>query len=620
MHRQLSHAFVRFLLTVGVGCGGLVQAQTAQKGIEARARLRQKLRVDYVGYRPARYETRALVERENPRPNQGGLIYVYLTNVSDKPVRLAFYRCNGRDVSYWLLGGFLAWDRVYDKHLEPGEMTVQEIDAVSRDFAAGRPFSFSYVDRTWRPACSYEGRLLEDPVQISLVRVLKGRGAIEVHVRHEGRRHVELQSLAVVGHPTKRVDWVGQRMDGPAHAIARVQLARPLEPSELLIVKLELKQADKVRSVYAHRRAFEDWFPIGCWTAKPDTYELLRRLHIELVVKGGKADDAFYSTIAPKLGFRTMVPTGAFDGLDTIRSLGDHPAVACWMLSDEPDWSTPAVVMKHSDAFVRKYNRTKPTFITLCRNVRFFEYGPIADIPCMDHYCVTAPTSSKWPHRYGTRLEETGYYTRDLKAACEPKPIWVWSQAIADWDERPKRPVPTPAELAAQLLFNLGRGAKGIIWFNYSHKMAERFPDTREAVRRWGRVLRMVRDDLLAAEPIEVAVEAPDNVDVAVLASWDKLVVCVNNLDYEIHPEAYPFTPKHDVKISVRLPKWVKPAAALLVSPDGVKPVPHEVKNGRATLGIGDLEVCKLVVLCNDPNTERVYKDTHTQALKDEQQ
>ena len=607
------------MMVAAVACGGAARGQIAQKGEEATAPSAEKLRVEYVGYRTARYETEAVFEPDNERPNRGGLISVYLTNVSKKPVTLAYYRANDKDASHWRLNGFLAWDRIFDKHLEPGEMTVQEINALTPQFAAGAPFRFGYVDRTWRPALRYETTLAEDPVQISLVRVMSGMTEIEVHVRHTEKGHVQLQSVEVHGHDTTRLEWASERLDGPGHTIARAHLDPPLSSAELLIVKVEVKENDGVRPVYAHRRAFEDWFPIGCWTATPETYGLLRRHHIELVVPGGHADDTFYTQVIPKYGFRTLGSTGPFSGLDMVRSLGDHPAVAGWMLADEPDWRTEAVVMMHSDAFVRRYNQTKPTFITMCRNVKFFEYAAIADIPCMDHYCVTAPTSSKWPHRYGTRLEETAYYTRDLKAACEPKPIWVWTQGIANWDERPRRPVPTPEELAAQLLFNLGRGAKGILWFDYVHIVAERFPDTREAMRRWGRVLRVVRDDLLAAEPIDADVRAPDQVDIAVLASWDKLIVCANNLDYEIHPEAYPFTLQRNVQVSLRLPVWLEPAVALLVTPDGIEEVSFQVERRRATIELGDLRVCKLVVLANDAKTRNAYQEAYELALRDEQ-
>jgi len=593
-------------------------AQTTQKGIDDKVGLGEKLRVEYVGYRPAVYETKALVEPENERPNKGGIIYVYVTNVSKTPVRLAFYRCNGKDVSHWLLGAYFAWDRVYHEQLEPGQMTVQEINAVTDHFAEGKPFVFSYIDRTWVPVCMHSTRLVEDPIQVSLIRVLRGMDGVEVHVRNKGGEPAELQSLEVIGHPTRDIAWVGRRMPGGSHAIARVRLQKPLAPAELVVVRAAVEQKGRSRSIYAHRRAFEDWFPIGCWSADPQTYEVLRRLHVELVVQGGTAEHEFYARSAATYGFRSMCPTGTFEGLDTIRSLADHPAVACWMLADEPDWSTPPVVMKHSDAFVRHFNRTKPTFITLCRNVKFFEYGPIADIPCMDHYCVTAPTSSKWPFVYGTRLEETGYYTRDLKRACEPKPIWVWSQAIATWSERPKRPVPTPDELAAQLLFNMGRGAKGILWFNYEHKVAERFPDTREAMRRWGRVLRVTRDDLLSAEPVEAEPTAPEKVDAATLVSWDKLIVCVVNLDYRIHPEAYPFNPRRNVEVSCRLPDWIKPAVALDVSPDGITKVPFEVTQGRIRLTLGDLNVCRLIVVGGRADTLPAYERTYAKAVQDE--
>src|SRR5690606_8197838 len=41
-----------------------------------------RLRFEYVHYRPAVWEEEALREKENERPNRGGLIYAYFTNVS----------------------------------------------------------------------------------------------------------------------------------------------------------------------------------------------------------------------------------------------------------------------------------------------------------------------------------------------------------------------------------------------------------------------------------------------------------------------------------------------------------------------------------------------------------
>ncbi|MDQ1257183.1 MAG: hypothetical protein QG656_1785, partial [Candidatus Hydrogenedentes bacterium] len=379
-----------------------------------------------------------------------------------------------------------------------------------------------------------------------------------------------------------------------------------------------LKQGKESRAVFAHRRAFEDWFPIGCWSNKPDFYQTLRHLHIETCVRGGRADDEFFSQAAAKYGFRTMTHVGVPADIDQIRSLADHPAVACWMLTDEPDWSIAPNIMLFGDRMVRQYNSTKPTFITLCRNVKFFEYAPISDIPCMDHYSVTAPTSSKWPKMYGTHLEETGYYTRDLKLCSEPKPIWIWSQGIANWGERPKRPVPTPNELAVQLLQNLGYGAKGILWFNYQQDEAEAWPDVRDAIQGWGRVMRLTRNDFLGSEPIETEVKAPDKVIVLPLVTWDKALLCITNADYQLDPAAYPFNPKKEVEIALDLPEWLEPAVALEIGPDGVKPLTLEGKRGKAKIQAGDLEAAKLIVLANDPAAEAKYKETYEQVIKDE--
>jgi hypothetical protein len=616
LHRLSAHIYQSALILVVFAAGAF--AQTEQLGADRRARGQSKLQVEYVGYRAAQWEAEALREKEIDRVNEGGLIHVYLRNVSEEPVELRFWRANGEDESHWRLVGFLAWDRMYDKQFDPGEVGVLEINAVTSDFGPGRSFQFSFVDRSWRPVVYHDGSLDEDTVQVASVRVLPGLQELEVHVRHTGEKDVELTTLEVAGHEATKVDWVGAKLEGPGHAIAHVALAQPLPTGTVMILKLGVAERRSTRYVYAHRRAFEDYFPIGCWSNNPETYELLRQHHIETVVRGGSPEDPFFAEVAAKYGFRTMTPAEGPAAPDVVRRLGDQAPVACWLLADEPDWSTPANIMAYVDRTVRQFNSTKPTFITLCRNIKFFEYASIPDIPCMDHYCVTAPTSSVWPKRYGTQLVETAYYTRDLKAASEPKPIWVWTQGIADWDERPQRPVPTPNELAAQLMLNLGRGAKGILWFNYDHEIAERYPDTREAMQQWGRVMRLTRNDFLAADPIAGPVEAPDKVDAVALVSRDKLLICVTNVDYAIDPEAYPFIPKEDVLVAVDLPPWIEPAKALAIEPDGIRALPLNVKRGRATVGVGDLEVCRLIVLPNDPTVETEYAKEYLNVIADE--
>ncbi len=593
-------------------------AQSAQVGADTNAPASGTLRVEYVQYRPAKCETEKITEFENEFLNQGGLVYVYFRNLGDKPVDLYFWRVNNRDESYYRMNHLVAWDRTHNKHVKPNEMGVLEINATSPDFGPGKPFKFLYMPRSERATARYEGVLNPDPVQIAYIQMLPGMKEMEVHVRNRGKDTLSLDNLAVEGHAVASVAWVGQELDAPGHAIAHVTLGEALQPGELAIVRVDVRKGRDTRAIYAHRRAYEDFFPIGTWTSNPGEYETLRRLHIETVVRGGRSDDPFYAGDAAKYGFRTMVHTGLPVDVDEVRDLGKHPAVLCWMLQDEPDWTIPANVMLFADDTVRRYAPEKPTFITLCRNIKMMEYAPICDIPCQDHYSVTAPSSSKWPKAYGTRLEETAYYTNDLKYASEPKPIWVWSQAMADWGERPKRPVPTPDELAAQLILNIGRGAKGILWFNYGSKIADKFPDVRDAMQGWGRVMAVLRNDLLASEFVDAHVKAPKLVDVAPLVTRDKLIVCLTNLDYQIDPQAYPFAEKKDVKLKLRVPSWIQPKAALRVSPDGIQPVPFHTKGAKATVDAGTLTSCGVIVLCNRAESEGELRSAFQQAIADE--
>lgn len=592
--------------------------QTAQGGADVRRNPNKKLRVDYVGFRPATWETDSVYEPQQDVPNRGGLVHVYMTNANDAPLDLRYWRANGEDESHWLLGRFLAWHRLYDHRIEPGASTVLEINAVSDHFSEGKSFEFAYVDSSWRPAGYHETVLKQDPVRVCSMVLPDNYNEILFHVRYSGNKNITFTSAEVLNYGGGKITWADDTLSGPGMTIGRLSLEKPLTPGQLIILKIGVKDSDQKRFVYAHRRAYVDRFPIGTWSANEKTYALLRRLHIDTIVKGGHSRDPFFSELAAKYGFHAMVHTTKFRGADILRDLGDHPAVDCWMLQDEPDWSTPPVVMLYSEETAKYYNKTKPTFITLCRNVKFFEYASIPDIPCMDHYTVTAPTSSKWPHGYGTYLEETAYYTRDLKEASEPKPIWVWSQAIASWTERPKRPVPTPEELAAQLMYNLGRGAKGIIWFNYEHEAAERYPDVREAMQRWGRVMRVTREDFLRSDPTALDINAPAKLDVAPLITPDKLILCLTNRDYDIDPAAYHFRTQKNVTVEIELPSWIEPALALEVTPDGVRQLPADIKRNKAGITVGDVHVCTLVVLPNARDVQQAYTAEYARALEQE--
>jgi hypothetical protein len=215
----------------------------------------------------------------------------------------------------------------------------------------------------------------------------------------------------------------------------------------------------------------------------------------------------------------------------------------------------------------------------------------------MDHYSVGAPTSSVWPYRYGTRLEETGYYTRDLRLAAYPKPIWIWSQGLFNWSERPQQQVPTPEELTYQLLSNLGNGAKGILWFTIKESKGEQYPDTYLAMQQNGRIMELLKDDLLQSEPLQCKVEANSKLLVHPLISKDKLILIVLNTDYSIDPVAYQWKARNEVGVQLEIPAWLKLESGYELLPaKGVKKAGFQQKGQDLRVPIKNLEAYKIFV------------------------
>lgn len=568
-------------------------AQSAQKGDDTRQRATDTLALEYLHYRPARWEKDQVVEFENEFPNEGGLLHLYLRNTGDKPVQLRYWRANRHDRSYWVLNHLVSWDRLYNSTIAPGQMAVLEINAVSSDFAPGAPLRLNYMDEDGRNLMNFKGTLEEGPARISNLHVFPDMQTITVHVRStDPAAALSIAEVTVEGREATTLSTLSM----PGAAVARVKLAAPMAPGELLIVRAKVGQGESTTTLFGHRRAYGDVFPVGVWSVNQETAPMLQAMHIDTAVAGGSARDGFYDW-GLRAGLRNMVHSGVPTSVDRVREVKDKPSVLCWMLTDEPDWSTPANIILQTDQHIRDYDTSKPTMVTLCRNIKFMEYASIADIPCQDHYSVTAPSSSKWPKPYGTRLEETGYYTRDLKYASEPKPVWVWSQGIGDWGQRPKRPMPTPNEIAAQLSFNLGRGAKGILWFNHSKSLHEKWPDAVEAMTRWSAVMHAVKADILDSDPWAApGIAAPEGVDVAPLLGLESALLFLTNTRYEIHPEAYPFEAFAQVELSI---PWNRPAPAkaVRVEAEGEQPLEAKLENCVLSIPTGPLEAAAVLKL-----------------------
>jgi hypothetical protein len=424
---------------------------------------------------------------------------------------------------------------------------------------------------------------------------------------------VNINTISFEGKKTKQHVLTSNRIEAKGQIIAQLQLEQPFNAGELALLKIETEIGQRLHTIYSHRNAYADYFPNGTWSIEENQYDDASKHHLNTMVKGGKSNDRFFSQYYKTTGIKAMPHTGIYPNVDMLRDLENHPAVALWYIHDEPDWLYSPQLIMASHEMTKKYSMRKPTLITLCRNVKFFEFAFISDIPCHDHYSVTAPTTSKWPFVYGTRLEETGYYTADLKYASEPKPIWVWTQGVHLWDERPKMPLPTPDELGAQLYFNLSRGAKGNLWFTFMDEAGKRFPATKNALQQYSRVIKLLENDLLTSDPYHGEVKAPEKVDVASLITTDKLIVFVINTNYQLSDSAYQWTNAKKVQVKVNAPEWFKAIDGFEVTPhSGIEGNKWIMNDNIIEFALDDLKMGRVFVFSTKKDTRKSYQSLYS--------
>ena len=155
--------------------------------------------IEYVHYRPVSYETEKVIERQNERKNEGGLVFVYLKNISDNKIGFRNWYLNRKESIEFRLSGDIAWDRLHPEKLAPGEMGVLEISGISEDFASDKPFEFAVIDKSWRPAGAIRTTLKRDPIEMTFVRVLPGMKEVQVHISNSGEKDLQILDAEVVG-------------------------------------------------------------------------------------------------------------------------------------------------------------------------------------------------------------------------------------------------------------------------------------------------------------------------------------------------------------------------------------------------------------------------------------
>lgn len=573
-------------------------------------------------YRPHRSSPRIL-EPTPSRAELGGTFWVFLPNDTRQPHSISSIRLNGRDIESIPKGQGVNWYRLSHERIPP-RTTALLILNLQRSMLERLPIELTIRFSDWASTTLLEPK----PAPAALASAwLEGRQLTVVVRNDDPALSLRVQRLRVGGRGVRfRVLAQEAEPNGGLNFLI-AQLPRLPLPHESLPLQVDVRVGGTAWMLGGTVRPIARMFPLGTWRTRVwqdnAKRQAWRERGFDTFVFSGSAElteteRRAFTEICPREGVYALpfcgFPRPAVPFIERNRQ---NPHIIAYMIKDEPDWSDPAqhegwhipALCERVAKVFRDREGMPPVYLNLARSRRFGEFAEIPDIACYDAYRVGAPMPDLASAPWGNSLDLAATYTEDLRANCEPLPFWVWAQGAHTWDERVwvdgvlGRACPTPEEIRVQLWLQLGRGAKGVLWFigfdeaefrRYYMEArdipalrnlpeAERTPLVEQLVAhgreafeeqtRLNRFLQPLRDALLQMEwrPNGVRVlraSNPQRLDAALLIGARTAMVWLTNLDYTMHPQGYRFREQRDIELEVRLPAWLQPREAQLLTPD----------------------------------------------------
>ncbi len=586
-------------------------------------------------YRPHRSSPKILEPQPSLR-QLGGTFWVFLHNPTRRSRNISALDLNGQPLETLSNGRGLNWFRVEPEPVPPNGTTLIIIN-LQASLLQRTPLKLQL--------------LFSDGERVESVLPTKTSPLTLAYAWLEGRT----LKVVVRNDDTQR-GWTIERLRVGGREVRFSTLLRTLEPSELtfltatlrtvpppyqqLPLQVDGRTGNQQTMTGGLVRPMARHFPLGTWRTQvwedPQEMERWRARAFDTFVMGAGSElseterRAFQET-CPQKGVKALVFAGfPRPATQFIERNKENPHIIAYMIKDEPDWANPAqfdnwhlpTLCERVAKVFRDRQITPPVYLNLARSRRFGEFATTPDIACYDAYRVGAPMPDMSPFPWGNLIELAGTYTEDLRLNCEPLPFWVWAQGAHRWDERVwvngelGRSCPTPEEIRTQLWFQLGRGAKGVLWFigfdedefRRYYMQAQDIPALRrlpeseraplveqlvehgreafEEQTRLNRFLQPLRNRLLAMDwqpnaGRVLSATSPTKLDVSVLVGEDSAVVWLTNYDYEMHPKAYRFREQSDIEVLVMLPRWLNPKRAVFRAPGEEREIPLERRRGR---------------------------------------
>jgi hypothetical protein len=191
-----------------------------------------------------------------------------------------------------------------------------------------------------------------------------------------------------------------------------------------------------------------------------------------------------------------------------IMAYKDNPAVACWMIMDEPDGNrTPLEEVQGAYTLIRSLDPERPAYMCLCQPSAYASYGLATDIIAIDVYPVHAGKDDIEP--IGTALDVAH---RDVPQQV----VWFIGQ-VWSWPghkDSSQRRLVTAAEHRAMTYLSLTHdNVRGLMWYSFRDPqwyLPESNPEAWRACRRVNEELATLEPVLLHSNQAEQVVAGSD--------------------------------------------------------------------------------------------------------------
>jgi len=469
-------------------------------------------------------------------------------------------------------------------------------------------------------------------LRFQAVRFSRNLRAIDVYVRwSDPSKATSLRKILLDGRNVGRQasSWPARCLDGLAYT--RINLPRPLERNSYHVVEVEaedgLSTGCQIRAIPAEfligvygsitPANIEDWAAHGCNHYL--SFGGVPADALDLMADRGISVGAKY--IPEPLVDRDSGRVLLFDEETARAAIGqvaDKPGLLYHHLVDEPDvadyyagrWlGASAMELAARDEFCENVDPGRYTFVQLDNTFRpanYRVYGEAADVLATHRYSLGSSIRSEAGGETVTRLpflEDMLDTTVRFRNAVEPRPFFMVPQFFHLGKGRAGR-APTVEEMRLQCYAMIAGGARGLI--HYIHSGSQGGGEGSRAPALWDAMAGLHEELKRVGQVVQSGTPAPEDSVTSdsphVLASailcGDRMAVILINRCHRSALETFVAVPVRQVKVSVRIPPWIKASALEIVPAEGGAPVSGELKSGCLNFTVDEIKDARCFLLC----------------------